>query len=80
MANPAADLERNRVHRDIEHRLTDELRKANIPLPPSDWARRTRVTVAQVRRAIPQLLADHKIREIWDEHRDTEAYVLNNPA
>lgn len=76
MTAPAANLERNRVHRDVEARCRDAIEKANIPLTVTMVAKTARVTTVQARRALTQLGADGDVVELYDELRDGTAYTL----
>jgi predicted ArsR family transcriptional regulator len=71
-----AELQKNRTRREIEKRVLDVVRNADIPPLVSDVARRARVNNVQARRALTALIADGKIVEIWDQQRETEAYDL----
>lgn len=74
MTATAAELERNQINREIENRCLTALAKAYLPLTVSETARRARVNNHQARRALRQLVADQRAREIWDDKRETEAY------
>jgi predicted ArsR family transcriptional regulator len=74
MTATAADLERNQIHRDIEARCLTALVQADIPLTSSQVAKKARVNTHQARRALAQLVADRRVRKIWDDKRDVDAY------
>jgi hypothetical protein len=74
MTATAAELERNQIHRDIDTRCLDALRQAHIPLTVSQVAKIARVSNHQTQRALAQLVVDRRVRKIWDDKREVDAY------